>query len=317
MNDNTKRGFKRKTIVETIERKMNKWIKSIDDKNLQVLVKNDYIVTGGAITSMLLGELPNDYDVYFQTPSVALALANYYISKVSKTDKVSKIYAEEKDGRIKVFIKSSGIIRSEDDNQQDYEYFELTNGTNIDSYLDKESFKSKTPFSVAMISSNAISLHGDIQIITRFIGSPDVIHENYDFIHVTNWFTEAQGLVLNDKALESILAKELRYTGSLYPICSMFRIKKFLNRGWTITAGEMLKIAWDISKLDLENMEVLYEQLIGVDAAYFHQLIGIMKEFKNSNPNVEFDRTYLFEAINRVFDEKSDEENEFHELVEN
>jgi hypothetical protein len=305
-----KRGFKRKTIVQTIQNKMDKWIKSIDDEVLRKEVKNDYIVTGGAIASMLLGENPNDYDVYFQTPEVVLNLVNYYISKVTKTDKVSRIFAEIKNSRVVVFIKSAGIIRSEDEDFKDYEYFEMTNGDNIESYLDKESFKTKTPFSVSMISSNAISLHGDVQIITRFIGRPDVIHENYDFVHVTNWYTEKDGLVLNEDALESILAKELKYVGSLYPICSMFRIKKFINRGWTITAGEMLKIAWDISKLDLNVMEVLYEQLIGVDASFFHELINILKKSSNKNIN----RTYLFETINRVFD--GNDADEFHELIE-
>jgi hypothetical protein len=163
-----------------------------------------------------------------------------------------------------------------------------------------------------MITSNAISLHGDIQIITRFVGEPEDIHENYDFIHTTNWYTQNDGLVLNQDALESILARELRYVGSLYPICSLFRIKKFINRGWTVTAGEMLKIAWDINNLDLNNMNVLYDQLIGVDAAYFHELIDILKKKSDK----ELDRTYLFEAINRVFDEKSDNVDEFHQVVQ-
>ena len=313
MENNYKRGFKRKTIIETIKHKMNKWIESIEDETLRPLIKNNYIVTGGAITSMLLGDNPNDYDVYFSDMEVAKKVVNYYISKVTKSEKVSHIEAREgKNGGVAVYIKSAGIIRSQEENFQDYDYFEMTNGDRIESYIDKESFKEKKLYTIAMISSNAISLHGDVQIITRFVGEPFEIHKNYDFVHTTNWYTENDSLVLNEKALESILARELKYVGSLYPICSMFRIKKFLNRGWTITAGEMLKISWDISKLDLENMEVLYEQLVGVDAAYFHELIGILK--KTSDKKI--DRSYLFETINRVFDEKDDNVDEFHELVE-
>ncbi len=313
MENNYKRGFKRKTIIETIERKMNKWIESIEDENLRPLVKNNYIVTGGAITSMLLGDNPNDYDIYFRDMEVAKKVVNYYISKLTKTPKVSNIEARNgKNGGVAVYIKSAGIATSENENFKDYEYFETTNGDRLESYLDKESFKEKKPYTVAMISSNAISLHGDVQIITRFVGKPFDIHKNYDFIHTTNWYTESDGLVLNEKALESILARELRYVGSLYPICSMFRIKKFLKRGWTITAGEILKISWDINKLDLDNMDVFYEQLIGCDAAYFHKLISILKKTTDK----KIDRTYLFETINRVFDEKNDENDEFHELVE-
>ncbi len=59
-------------------------------------------------------------------------------------------------------------------------------------------------------------------------------------------------------------------------------------------------------------MEVLYEQLVGVDAAYFHELIGILKKTTDKKLN----RSYLFETINRVFDEKNDNVDEFHELVE-
>jgi hypothetical protein len=311
--DKPKHGFKRKTIVQNIKNKMNKWIASIEDEELRKRVKYDYIVTGGAITSMLLGELPNDYDVYFKTPQVALDITNYYIGKVNPNGKVSKVEAKLKDDRVVIMIKSAGIIRSENDNFDGYDYFEATNGVNIESYLDKESFKDKKYYTIAMISSNAISLHGDIQLITRFIGDPEEIHKNYDFVHVTNWFTEDSGLVLNDKALESILAKELRYVGSLYPICSLFRVRKFLQRGFTITAGEILKISYDISKLDLNDMNVFMEQLCGVDAAYFHEIIEILKK----NSDRPLDRSYLHELINRVFDETNNETDEFHDFIDN
>jgi hypothetical protein len=312
-NNHMKRGFKRKTIVETIQVKMNKWLASIEDETLRAKVKDNYIVTGGAIASMLLGDNPNDFDIYLKDKDVAESLVNYYIKNVTLTDKVKVLEARKSEnGGVSVYIKSAGIVRSENENFGDYDYFETTNGNRIESYLDKESFKDKTHFKIAMITSNAISLHGDIQIITRFVGEPEDIHENYDFIHTTNWYTQNDGLVLNQDALESILARELRYVGSLYPICSLFRIKKFINRGWTVTTGEMLKIAWDINNLDLNNMNVLYDQLIGVDAAYFHELIDILKKKSDK----ELDRTYLFEAINRVFDEKSDNVDEFHQVVQ-
>lgn len=313
MTEQVKRGFKKKTIEKTIKAKMKAWINSIEDKELQKKIHEDYIITGGAIASMLLGETPNDYDVYFKTNDTAIAVANYYTKNLLASGKVGKITvsSRENGGGVEIMIKSVGIARSDKDNFNDYEYFEQTDGKNIESYLDKDSFKDKTKYSVAMISSNAISLHGDVQLIMRFCGEAEEIHKNYDFLHVTNWFTERQGLVLNASALESILTKELRYVGSLYPICSMFRIKKFINRGWTITAGEMLKIAWDINKLNLDDIDVLREQLIGVDAAYFCQLLYLL----NKNTGTEIDRCYLFECINRVFDENSDERNEFHELV--
>jgi hypothetical protein len=300
------RGFKRKTIEEIIHRKIMFWVKSIEDESLRKEVMKNYIVTGGAITSMLLGDLPNDYDVYFKDVSVAKKVAEYYLKKLPESynsmvseSKVIETKNEDGSGRVEIFIKSAGIA-GEGSDQSDYQYFEMTDGSGIHSYIDNitsvENGNGK--YKVVYMTTNAITLTDGIQIIIRFCGMPEQIHKNYDFVHTTNWFTNGQ-LFLNLPAVESTMAKELKYVGSLYPICSMFRIKKFIKRGWTITAGEMLKIAWDISKLNLNDPKTLEDQLVGVDAAYFNQVITILKKENNTS----LDRTYLFELVNRVFDE--------------
>ena len=303
MNDIIK-GLSRKVISHKIKAKMESWLKSIDNPDLVGKMRNDYIVTGGAITSMLLGEFVNDYDVYFQTPEVALEIVSYYLGKCAGEDttkvmKVAKINSTN-DG-IEVYIKSAGVIRGEGDNQRDYDYFETdANGQRLEKYLNNETFQNKTSYGVAMITSNALSLRDDIQIITRFVGVPTEIHKNFDFIHCTNWFTHKEGLFLSSQAMESILSRQLNYGGSRYPLCSMFRLRKFIKRGWSINAGEMLKIGWDISELNLSDPKVLMEQTIGVDAAYFTQLLLILNNKENSTT---YDRSYLFELINKVFNE--------------
>lgn len=302
MDNKVKRGFKKKTIEETIRNKVKGWLKSIDDIALRDEVKKHYIVTGGAITSMLLGDLPNDYDIYIDDADVAAKLASYYVSRLPAVEnemtRTPIVEVPPERNRVAIRVKSAGIAGEEID-QSKYEYFEMypNAGDRIAQYLDGAMQKNTGKYSVLAMTTNAITLTDQIQIVLRFVGPANEIHKNYDFVHTTNYFTESEGAVLNQPALESILARELKYVGSLYPICSVFRIKKFIQRGWTITAGEMLKIAWDISKLDLTDREVLQEQLTGVDAAYFNQLIRLLEEGK------EIDRTYLFELVNRVFDE--------------
>jgi hypothetical protein len=139
-----------------------------------------------------------------------------------------------------------------------------------------------------------------VQIVLRFVGPAEEIHKNYDFVHATNYYTAKTGLVLHQAALESILARELKYVGSLYPVCSIFRIKKFINRGWTITAGETLKILFDVHKLDLYNIDVLQDQLTGVDTTYFQALIDRLKASDRQGQPIE--RNYVFELINEIFD---------------
>src|SRR3546814_1666855 len=62
------------------------------------------------------------------------------------------------------------------------------------------------------MSTNAITLSDKIQIVLRFYGEADAIHENYDFVHCTNyWTSKDANLTLRQPALESLLCKELRY----------------------------------------------------------------------------------------------------------
>ena len=90
--------------------------------------------------------------------------------------------------------------------------------------------------------------------------------------------------------------KELRYNGSLYPVAAMFRMRKFIQRGWKINVGQMFKIAYDISNLDLNDISVLREQLTGVDVAYFMEVLSKLTRTE------DVDRTYLFSVLNEIFE---------------
>src|SRR5690606_21747234 len=148
-----------------------------------------------------------------------------------------------KEDQIKLFMRAGGGLRANE---------------NIENTEDKD--KKYYP---KFFSPNAISLSDDIQIVIRFYGTAEEIHKTFDFVHATNYFTHKEGLVTNNEAIESLLTKQLKYQGSLYPLTTIIRIKKFLKRGWNINAGEMLKAMFQISELDLKNPDVLEEQLIG------------------------------------------------------
>jgi hypothetical protein len=148
------------------------------------------------------------------------------------------------------------------------------------------------------LSSNAITLSNKVQLVLRFYGEPEKIHENYDFVHCTSWWQSwDQTLTLRPEALESCLSKELKYVGSLYPVCSIVRLRKFISRGWRINAGQILKMCMQISALDLTDLKVLEDQLTGVDTAYFLQIIDRLKEKDPEKVNT----AYLCEILDRMF----------------
>ena len=283
------KGMKAKTIKEMCRVKLRPWIESITDPKVKYAVTKDCIVTGGAIASMLQGEEVNDYDIYFKTKETALLVAMYYTGiynknptatanvrvLTSESETLRKIERVIDKDRVLMFIESDGVAKATVD----------------------------APYQPVFLSENAITLSDDIQIIIRFHGSAKEIHENFDFIHATcSYELFEDKLVLPPEALESLLSKDLQYHGSLFPICSMFRLRKFIQRGWSITGGQMLKIGWQISELDLSNLETLRDQLIGVDTFYFLQLISAIQEAKRDDSSFKLDASYVGEIIDKIFD---------------
>lgn len=312
--------MKAKTIRQVLRGKIDDWLESITDEDVRKLAARDTLVTGGAIASMLLKEKVNDYDVYFRTRETAVAVARYYVGLFKPTQENGvplDIYVDESlDDRVRIIVKSAGVA-SEGGTDKPYQYFEarpadeagdyvgavMDNPEQIaDTYEEAEEAAQEQDdgpkYRPVFISTNAITLSHKLQIVLRFYGEPEAIHENYDFVHCTNyWLAREDDLVLRPAALEALLARELRYIGSKYPICSVVRLRKFIKRNWTINAGQILKMAMQISELDLTKIDVLQDQLTGVDMAYFTQVITALRERDPEKVNT----TYLVEIIDRMF----------------
>lgn len=316
MSDLIRYGQKPKSIKKNLRDKLYKWLESIDDSNVREMARRDVIVTGGSIASMLLGEKINDYDVYFKTKETTLLVAQYYVNKFNEKNelKVKEGVTEcvpyvkevtetnikgEDEQLVQIYIKSAGVA-SED--QEEYGYFEMMPQENQDDFIDsiQESTKSDGSYRPVFLSQNAITLSDSIQIVIRFYGQPEEIHNNYDFVHAMNYYDlNEDKLELKVEALTALMSRTLIYKGSLYPLATMFRIKKFLNRGWRISAGQILKVSFQISELNLSDMKTLKQQLVGVDAAYFHQVLNAVKDVDPEKIN----SAYISEIIDRIFGE--------------
>jgi len=331
-------GMKSATIRRLLRNRLNKWLDTIADQPTKELLKNNTIVSGGCITSMLIGDKVNDYDLYFRTKEAALAAARYYVkifnetvhlkSKVgaNRTPEVREIKITNikgvTEGRIVVWMQSAGVAAA--DEEKAYEYFESSEEGAAEDFVagmdgDPEDamdlaeslttpdpdtgvvFKQKSQFNPVFFTDNAISLTGKMQLVIRFYGEPDKIHENYDFAHAMCYYDLRDNkLHLPAEAMECMLSKTLIYKGSLYPIASLFRIRKFVQRGWRITAGQMLKIIFQLQGVDLKNRSILREQLIGVDQAFMTQLL---RELEKDDKNVQqIDGMYLAQLIDRIFE---------------
>lgn len=264
--------MKPKTIRKNLRKKFAEWLDSIPDADIKKIAQDNTIITGGSIASMLLQEDVNDYDIYFKNKEAAMTVAKYYTDKIALSKGI-KIDVEDRGNRVYIKVKSSGIAED----------------------------KSASKFQPAFVSGNAISLNGDVQLIVRFFGEPEEIHKNYDFVHCTNYWTSWDDeLILRQEALEALMSRELKYIGSRYPLCSIIRTRKFIKRGFTLNAGQYVKMALQLQTLDLTDPETLEDQLMGVDSAYFMTVIEHIK----SQDLERVEASYLIGVIDRVFDEQ-------------
>lgn len=290
-----------KNMAKSLKAKLDDWCKYIDDKEVIKTIKENAIVTGGALVSLLNGDKPNDYDIYFKDKESVVKIAQYYAQKWNEAheDKSSVLIKDDND-RIQCFIQSAGAVMEDDENgiddSSEPETEPFTEETEDEQKQEKPKYRPR------YFSTNAISLSNDIQIVIRFYGDVDKIHENYDFVHCTcSYDYKANKVNLPAKALEAIINKELVYTGSKYPLCSIIRTRKFLSRGYTINAGQYLKMALQLNELNLKDLNVFKDQLTGVDSAFFSQAIDMIAKKQEEDSSFQIDNTYLFKIINRIF----------------
>ena len=312
----------KKHINSQLGKVFNSFLNSIDNDEVKQALEEGTIITGGALVSLLQGENPHDYDLYFKDFKTCYKVSNYFIDKFNsnKYHKVAtlKIQTSKKinedstnkwidydtalkeveskgEPRIKVFISSEGVAGEEDIEDDEMQ-------TNISPKSDLNELDNVPKYQPKFLTSNAISLSGKIQLVIRFYGSPEDIHDNYDFVHCTNYWTSWERKVtLKIEALEAIMNKELIYVGSKYPLCSIIRTRKFINRGWTINAGQYLKMCMQLNELNLKDIQVLEDQLVGVDSTFFKTLITALEKKKEVEPGFEINNSYVAAIVDKIF----------------
>lgn len=314
-----------RVIKSILRKKFNDFVASIKDDKVKALVEKNTIITGGAIASMLLKEPVNDFDLYFTNKETVLAVAEYYVGLFNEEHNIDALVLDGNvynfsdvyndllpkrsvmlsnltPERVMVYISSDGVSGDEPEDKESIDINEILEDADTLPADTLEPEAEKPKYRPVFLSPNAITLSNKIQLIIRFYGDADTIHENYDFAHCTSyWESDGGKLTLRTEALEALLAKELRYVASRYPICSMVRMRKFIKRGFHINAGQIFKIAYAVSQLDLNDIAVLEDQLIGVDTAYFNQLIRKLQKVKEEDSDFELDFGRIAELVDKIF----------------
>ena len=171
-----------KTIEKVIINKMNEWLETITDENLRKETKDNLLVSGGSIASMLMGADVNDYDVYIKDINVLKKLTNYYIKPFENEG----VWIA--DGREKKELLKNYSVNEEPKFFDNYHSIALRNlkedqiklmfeSKEGGIRLNEEKSKDELNYDPVFFSPNAISLSNDLQIVLRFWGDNQKITE--------------------------------------------------------------------------------------------------------------------------------------------
>jgi len=132
---------------------------------------------------------------------------------------------------------------------------------------------------VSFVTPWALSMVHGAQFISKWTGEPVAVMTGFDFAHTKGFYSPtSQGVKVEQEALEAIAIRRLKYTGSEQPVSSLFRLRKFMQRGWKVRISDLLLIAKQISEYDLSDREVLRSQLVGVDVLYLLPLLNALQK---------------------------------------
>ena len=137
------------------------------------------------------------------------------------------------------------------------------------------------------------------QLITRFAGTCEEILDTFDFTITQGVYDFSTGqFVFGARFLQDISARKLVYLGkSRFPICAMYRTKKYQERGYTVPGSTIMHIALSIVRLDIKTYRDLKDQLMGIDTLY---LQGLLSQDKYADALPVDYGTFLVDAFEKL-----------------
>jgi hypothetical protein len=149
--------------------------------------------------------------------------------------------------------------------------------------IDLDSFESglkELDFELAFSSDTAKSYKKN-NIKIQVIIMPELIKENpkdiidqFDYsVCMGAYDFDTQSFFLADSFLEHVARKELYYNVNCkYPLSSMFRLKKYFKKGYTISGSEIIKLGLAVNNLKMKDYRDLKVQLQGIDTLFLKEL---------------------------------------------
>jgi hypothetical protein len=146
--------------------------------------------------------------------------------------------------------------------------------------------------------------------MVEMMGEVRDVLEKFDFtICMGAYDFHGEGMLLHPDFLRHIAQRRLVFNiNSGYPICALFRTRKFMARGYKMSGVEALKIGLRIEKLGMTTMADLRKQMMGIDTMFLRELTDALNKPEEAEKKYEFDKA--MQMIEECLTKKYTEEEE-------
>lgn len=141
-----------------------------------------------------------------------------------------------------------------------------------------------------------------VQLIKKVFGAPKEIIKQFDFtICMAAYDPQTETIIMDDNFLYHLAQRTLYLNTELkYPIATLWRVKKYLKRDFSLPAIEIIKLALIINNLKIETFGQLKEQLEGIDTYFLRELTDALINKENE----VFDFKEALEFMDKILSEK-------------
>lgn len=151
--------------------------------------------------------------------------------------------------------------------------------------LDEKVINTDSALSV-IIGGHRVQL---VKVITR---TPAEVINSFDFTICQAAFDLDDGFIFGADFFQHLAQRRLVFNiNAEFPICSLYRVRKFIKRGFHFSGIEAIKLGLRIQALEIETYADLRKQLMGIDTLFLKDLTDSLKgqDEKRYNMNEFFD----------------------------
>ena len=145
-----------------------------------------------------------------------------------------------------------------------------------------------------------------VQLIkAKFSGTPKEVISNFDFtICMCAFVPDTEEFVMDETFLLHLAEKTLCFNpDSEYPLSSLYRMHKFRDRDFKISALELLKISLCINNLKLDTYRDVRKQLEGVDVYLLKDMTDYLVEHSSESFDFKKFMTYAEKYLSDFYGE--------------